>query len=321
MKDFKYKIGLVRNFGLVTLLIFILIRCEVVVDVPMPDFQTSLVVNSLYNSDSSIWVSLSSNKYVLDNRYDFPIVKGATVRLYEEGSLVAELLEYNDIGYYGAEYIPQPGLEYKITVEKSGFESASAMSRIPAKLANFKVEGISKDPNVDYNENVLTYSITDELGKDFYEANLFTWRKFYRQGYDEEKDSAYAIYQGEILQPISFVEEAPDLNGFEEYSSVTVFSDELFNGKTKEFKIKFSNYWNYDYYTGETNDTIRYVFQVRHLSEEYYQYVLTSQLQFNVDGDPFAEAVQVYNNIENGFGIFAGYNTASFEFEIINESN
>jgi len=23
--------------------------------------------------------------------------------------------------------------------------------------------------------------------------------------------------------------------------------------------------------------------------------------------DPFAEPVQVYNNIENGFGIFAGY--------------
>ena len=33
-------------------------------------------------------------------------------------------------------------------------------------------------------------------------------------------------------------------------------------------------------------------------------------------GDPFSEAVPVYNNVENGFGIFAGYSADSVVLDV-----
>ncbi|MFT6867249.1 MAG: hypothetical protein ACJA08_002089 [Cyclobacteriaceae bacterium] len=63
-----------------------------------------------------------------------------------------------------------------------------------------------------------------------------------------------------------------------------------------------------------TADTIIYDFHIKKVSEEYYKYEQTSQLQFDIGGDPFSQPVPVFNNIENGFGIFAGYNGNSVKY-------
>lgn len=42
---------------------------------------------------------------------------------------------------------------------------------------------------------------------------------------------------------------------------------------------------------------------LRKVSHSYYQYKETKHLQDKLSGDPFAEPVPVYNNIENGVGI------------------
>ncbi len=36
----------------------------------------------------------------------------------------------------------------------------------------------------------------------------------------------------------------------------------------------------------------------------------------NAQGDPFAEPVQVYSNIENGYGIFAGFSKSTYEISM-----
>ncbi len=50
---------------------------------------------------------------------------------------------------------------------------------------------------------------------------------------------------------------------------------------------------------------------LRTLSSDQYHYLRTLQLQEFNEGDSFSEVVPVYNNIENGFGIFAGYSSDS----------
>ena len=42
------------------------------------------------------------------------------------------------------------------------------------------------------------------------------------------------------------------------------------------------------------------------VSEGQYRYTRSVDLQYENDGNPFAEPVQVYTNVENGFGIMAG---------------
>jgi len=47
------------------------------------------------------------------------------------------------------------------------------------------------------------------------------------------------------------------------------------------------------------------------VSEDYYKYNVTLAKYEQTQGDPFAQPVQVYSNIENGFGIFGGYSSFS----------
>ena len=50
-------------------------------------------------------------------------------------------------------------------------------------------------------------------------------------------------------------------------------------------------------------------------SEDYFRYKRTYSLQEESSGDPFAQPVNVYNNIENGFGIVAGYSEDVFVYK------
>ena len=55
---------------------------------------------------------------------------------------------------------------------------------------------------------------------------------------------------------------------------------------------------------------------LRTLSEDQYRYQRTRILQEFSEGDPFSEVVPVYTNVENGFGIFAGYSSDSVMVDI-----
>lgn len=44
------------------------------------------------------------------------------------------------------------------------------------------------------------------------------------------------------------------------------------------------------------------------MSEDYYKYQRTYIKQIETKNNPFASVIEVYSNIENGVGIFAGHN-------------
>ena len=51
---------------------------------------------------------------------------------------------------------------------------------------------------------------------------------------------------------------------------------------------------------------------LRTLSEDYYNYKITGSLQQNTSDNPFAQPVNVHDNIDDGFGIFAGYSEHNY---------
>ena len=55
--------------------------------------------------------------------------------------------------------------------------------------------------------------------------------------------------------------------------------------------------------------------QVLYISETYYEYLKTARLHDETRENPFAEPLNVYGNVENGYGIFAGYSSRTFEFD------
>jgi hypothetical protein len=85
-----------------------------------------------------------------------------------------------------------------------------------------------------------------------------------------------------------------------------LLSDILFNGKEFEHSFKDLN----GYVGKETSSTVI----LRTISEDYYKYKTTLQQQNHLSGDPFAQPLNIYNNIENGFGVFAGYNESIYKY-------
>jgi hypothetical protein len=55
------------------------------------------------------------------------------------------------------------------------------------------------------------------------------------------------------------------------------------------------------------SDSTIIVVSLMSLSEDYFKYKLSLEKYQETAGDPFAQPVQVYSNVENGFGIFGGY--------------
>jgi hypothetical protein len=51
---------------------------------------------------------------------------------------------------------------------------------------------------------------------------------------------------------------------------------------------------------------------LRTVSADFFNYKISSVLQADISDDPFAQPLNVYKNINNGFGIFAGYSESNF---------
>jgi hypothetical protein len=66
-----------------------------------------------------------------------------------------------------------------------------------------------------------------------------------------------------------------------------------------------SYYHNPDFRDREVEIKLTYRFQ--NLTEEKYLFQKTAAIQRSIEGDPFAEPMPVFNNIQAGLGIFAGY--------------
>ncbi len=56
-------------------------------------------------------------------------------------------------------------------------------------------------------------------------------------------------------------------------------------------------------------------FNLKSVTESYYQYHTTSDLQDWNEGDPFAQPVQVFSNIPNGLGILMGSTLDIFQYK------
>jgi hypothetical protein len=88
------------------------------------------------------------------------------------------------------------------------------------------------------------------------------------------------------------------------------FSDITFNGTNKSFRFYLS------YIEGIFFDDPKYIINLRHVSEEYYKYYSSVNLQLITQGDPFAQPTVIFSNIDGGFGIFAAFNESIAEVEL-----
>ncbi|MDN5201359.1 DUF4249 domain-containing protein [Fulvivirgaceae bacterium BMA10] len=277
----------------------LLVSCETVVDVKIPQSKPQIVLNAFINPDSTFKADISASRNILDDS-NFKWINGADIKLYDGDQLMGTFSESENGSYRLDDVKPQVGKMYRIEASKDQYQSVYAESMIPIEKARIQSALISSEMKEGYEQFFLEIEIDDKAGENFYELVVWRYNRTYTfQGYE-------LIATDSTLMRVYIDSEDVAIDDFQDSGSSLVFSDVLFEGKTHKLKAGIGSFFDFDNQGNRIPNS--YVISLRNTNEEYFRYQRSKALQEWVDGDPFAEPVQVFNNINNGFGIFAGYN-------------
>lgn len=274
-------------------LIFFVTSCSKEVSVDLPEIEPKTVIGRLFTTDRAFSVYVSKTAAILDNNEY--LEKNANIILYENGQFF-DTLRYDSAGWYSSNKIPSVEKNYEINLISPNKPIVSASDVIPEKT--FIKSAIFKDSAI-YNQDgyhaELDIVLTDNAAKrNYYE--LFALHSYTEGGVLKYRHVEF------LCNLISdYVIKAEGLLNYE--LSSFVFSDELINGKSHEFKLYFYRY--------EEMKNSNIVVVLRSISEAMYNYkkkiIIHANNQQGEIWNGVGEPVNMYSNINNGVGIFAGY--------------
>jgi hypothetical protein len=287
---------------LAAILVLLLTSCEVIVDVKVPYGKDKLVLNDVQSIDSVWTVELTRSNYILAPYTSFFPVDFATVVITKpDGSTEQLQLEKSGSGrFVGATY-PEAGKIYKVSVMPSGLDPVEAEMTMPPPVKIINIEWDSSDvrslngPN-DFVSFNLPFKVTfnDPPGeKNFYAIELFATRvKRYKDL------TAGTTHYDTTFEELRLRIDDPGIAS--KNDSRQWFPDTIIEGKT------YTAPMNAGIFVYSDGEIIELHVRLVSMSEEYFKYLTTMDLSFEVEGDPFSQPVQIYSNVSNGFGIFAG---------------
>ncbi|SHJ46355.1 protein of unknown function [Tangfeifania diversioriginum] len=243
-----------------------------------------LSLNCILNPDSTITARLTLSKNI-ENTTTFQPVDDAIIVLYENGTELDTLAPVGEGNYY-LNYYPEPLSEYEITVMHPDFETLNASTTVPQK------------PNVSHQPDTIEYT----------EQGRFFWLDVYYEIHDIPGPNSYWLYWKHTLHGVTYAGgsasmiQAPFIDDFNRqidteeeygiwYNYYVRISDVGYDGEILAFNksSKTGSFYN-----------------VVSADEHYDKYIKSSvEVRLNSEYDlPFKEPVQIYSNIENGYGIF-----------------
>ncbi|GAB5538202.1 MAG: hypothetical protein Salg2KO_03050 [Salibacteraceae bacterium] len=291
-----------------------LYSCQTVVEIDLPERESELTVNSIINTENNIRVEVSASKGVLEPGEIEQVDKAQVTVRGSDGTEATVRFRTSDplrmSDYYEVPIIPLPNIQYSIRVESDGFETATSSTVVPNSTSIVRV-----DTAIGLVDGELTSQVSLTFRDRADELNYYEL-KFYALLYVPDTINGQ-VYYTPITQEIYAIPASLD-DFFGQGDDELIFDDELFDG------LEYTQRVNYYYevpFVGQ--DTLQFtegdvrnflstylVSELRTLSFDYYQFQSTYNVYRFSSGDPFAQPVQVYTNIDNGFGIFGGFSSS-----------
>lgn len=282
--------------------------CERSLDVELPAPAPKLVVVCNFTNNEELRVRVSRSRYLLDESPE-DYIADAVVELFqgdqflETLSLVVPQEPRVSPYYVTKNTAPQTGIVYLIKVSAPGFETVMAQSAIPQtiNIQEFEVGDVEETPGA--NPGSLRYAYLISLAfQDPPDVENFYHLNFYQQILDYIDIGGDTLILRDYLQPVVF-------NSFNDnnyllayFGGGVLIEDGPYDGRTL----------NYSFPMGieifPANQRLGKIFvELRSVSKEYYYFHNSLSRQQNNNGSGNNEPIFIYNNIENGQGIFAGY--------------
>ncbi len=296
--------------------------CEKEIELDFNDENQSLAVYSLFSPNdiftgNSFQVQVSSTQSILDDS-ESQYLEDATVtitseQMGESTQSISERLSFhkdgsNQIAYRTDNILPQDGYTYELKVEHENFPTVIAKSFVPAvteievELSAFKKSKENQAPDFTRYFTKASIDIEDNFNTQNH-YHLLVWLFYPGIGwYSVHIEEDVLTDQLGADATIINVENSPVFFGAH-------FNDKEFNGQKKElnFDIAFSIH--------EEDFPTEIKVQLRSVSEDYHRYFVEGFRQSQAGNNPFfVQTNNISNNIENGYGVFAGY--SSYDVEI-----
>lgn len=276
-----------KLFVFLSLFLPLFFSCRKLVQNEFPDFSPVPVVNGILVADSLIKIHVSLAEKLDTNKLGW--IDNARVDLYTNGQYT-ETFSYREKGFYSGTTIVEPGKTYSCEVEIPGFVKVKCTDSIPltttlTEIGQIDIAGKDEE-GASYSSIVFTFNDNQEQ-TNYYEVKIILER----------------VYSDLInnLDPVLLNEGLP----------VSVFSDELIQNGTNTMTINYYNSNYPDESNGGYSRLLPVVLELRSISYDYYKY--TKDLYIYETGrhptivGGVVTPYQLYSNVEDGLGIFAGY--------------
>jgi hypothetical protein len=275
-----------RNYLFILIIIFgvtLLPSCEKDVTFDF-DRPAKLSLNCILNPDSTITarLTLSGN---IENNTSFQPVDDATIVLHENGTELGALTSGGEGNYY-LDYHPESQNEYEITVIHPDFENLSAETVVPQK------------PTVNHYPDTLEYT----------EQGGFYWLDVYYEIHDTPGRTNDWLYGKHTLHGVTYSGggflslKAPFIDDFNRQTDTEAQYGFVYSYYVRISDVGYENRILGFNTPGKTGSFTNFL----SADEHYDKYIKSSvKARLNSGGElPFKEPVQIYSNIENGYGIF-----------------
>lgn len=300
------------RYSFIFLILLTSFSCQEPVDLDIEVSDDSLVIYSLFSSDepnilSHFDVEVYESKGILEDETP-TFVEDAEVKIRlsedQEGETLALTSLFNHT-FYRSEGKPEEGKYYEIEAAKVGYPTVFAKSFVPLgvnilnpEISNFTNKQSIYLGNLEHRFN-LTFEIQDyEEFNNYYHLLVYYRRKALGPdtpilNHTVGFDSSQQLKDPDIM----IINEANEFFGAH-------IKDDHFNGerKTFDFDLRFLLDENLRLQDLELE------IELRSVSEDYYRFYQEANRLIHTGDNPFfSDAGTISNNIENGYGIFAGY--------------
>jgi hypothetical protein len=280
-----------RLYLITTLLTFTLLSCEKEIPLDADQKEPRIVVNSIFGDGDTIYVHVSESRDVLYEGV-LPNITTANLKLTDaSGNILGDFAHQGDGVYKLSNYLPIAGQTYRLIVTNTGFDQVEAQTQTPSVIAISAADTLRKNDEMNY-----SIKFSDDPSTTNYYAIAIEKIVIGEDGF-----GGYYMYSDYYFETNEIFTQngSADVDGTK-YGSIFLFSDATFSGGQCVFDAS-------SYIPVESTDSTIVVVSLMSLSEDYFKYKLSLEKYQETAGDPFAQPVQVYSNVENGFGIFGGY--------------
>jgi hypothetical protein len=285
-------------------------NCTKEIEFDAQDIAPRIVVNSLFTNDSIWSAHISRSVGVLDTT-SYTTISNATVNIFDDNANLVTTLTHQGDGLYTSPsgVTPLPNQSYTIEASASGYTSVSATNAIPSVVPIYQLDTVAST-NSD-GETILEVTITFQdpsAVENFYMLEVIAKGTYFDEW---EQDSVDFRAPLPITCDDINVETINGFNigGFENSYLYLMLKDQNFDGQNYELTFSVVNY-------AELKD-LNLFGEIRlvNTSESYFNYLRSFNMYQNTIGNPFATPVQVYSNVTNGMGIFAGGTLTSWDIQ------